>query len=84
MKINNPRRDVVTKKSYPREQLLRLVVAEGKLVFDKDMKMPGRGLYVLKDPKAIEGLSPRHLVRIVRIDEVELTALKKELLDGLL
>ncbi len=41
--------DVLSRERYPRERLLRLVKAGEEVVLDPTGKIPGRGVYVLKD-----------------------------------
>lgn len=48
------RMDLLTRKSYPRNKLVRLVLVEGKLTLDLDNKLQGRGIYFLKDKDTIE------------------------------
>lgn len=48
------RMDVLTRKPYPEEKLFRLTLSEGKLVYDKNHTLKGRGIYVLKDKENLE------------------------------
>lgn len=43
------RMDVLSRERYPRERLLRLVKVGEDVVLDPEGKLPGRGVYVLKD-----------------------------------
>lgn len=64
-KIQSVRTCLYSNKKYPKEELIRFVKVNNKLVIDKQHKMLGRGYYlkitpqVLKDPKLIQVLSKR-------------------------
>ncbi|MCH3966493.1 MAG: DUF448 domain-containing protein [Bacilli bacterium] len=45
--------DVLTRKTYPRKDLYRLVVREEEVLFDKDNTLPGRGFYLYRDKEKI-------------------------------
>lgn len=47
------RMDVLSRERYPRERLLRLVKVGEDVILDLDGKLPGRGIYVLKDVEHI-------------------------------
>ena len=55
MKVTPLRMDIVSRTSYPKESLLRFVLANGDLVVDKNHSKPGRGIYLLpanlEDPR---------------------------------
>lgn len=53
MITNNPRMDVLSRKRLPKEELLRLVLADGKYVPDVSGKAPGRGIYVIRDAELL-------------------------------
>lgn len=48
MKITNERTDIVSRKPYPRETLIRLVIEDGKLILDERKTLKGRGVYLKK------------------------------------
>ena len=48
MRIVNDRTDIVSRKRFPRETLLRLVVKDEKLILDKEKTLKGRGVYLKK------------------------------------
>ena len=50
------RRDIVSRKSFPKKQMFRLVRLNDVLILDEDYKLNGRGLYVLKDQATIDTL----------------------------
>ena len=54
MKASNPRMDVLSRARFPKERLLRLVLIDGVYLPDKEGKIPGRGVYLLKDKAAVE------------------------------
>jgi predicted RNA-binding protein YlxR (DUF448 family) len=58
----NLRRDIFSKKSYPREALFRFVVKEGSVVYDPSGHLPGRGFYLLKSLPALELAAKNHLL----------------------
>lgn len=51
------RTDIVTRKSFPKEELLRFVVRDGKLHYDPSGKAAGRGFYLHPESrdKALDG-----------------------------
>ena len=53
--------DLVSRKSYPKEKLFRLVVKDGSLVLDMDGSLPGRGIYILRDKKTVETFFKRKM-----------------------
>lgn len=48
MKVENPRTDILSRKRFSREDLVRFVVFGGVLTKDDDHKLPGRGVYLKK------------------------------------
>ena len=54
MRKNPLRMDIVSRKSFPKETLLRFVVIDGDIALDKDHILPGRGCYLFKDKKSLE------------------------------
>ena len=48
MKVANQRTDVLSRKRYSREDLVRFVVISGVLTRDDNQKLPGRGVYLKK------------------------------------
>ncbi len=57
------RMDILSRKSYPREELFRLVKQEGKLILDLEGSLPGRGVYVCKDAETLEKVFQKGLLR---------------------
>ena len=57
MKKTSYRRDIVSRVSYPKEELLRFVLRDGKIVYDPSASLPGRGFYLAKEnvEKAMDG-----------------------------
>ena len=80
MQINLPRTDIASRKAYPKQQLLRLVVAAGKLTIDSQGNLPGRGYYLKKDAASLEtAIKKKAFERILRrpLSEEELCAIKE-------
>ncbi len=54
MKKENPRLDAVTRKPYPKSELLRIALVSGVVTPDPKGELPGRGLYILRDPSSLQ------------------------------
>ncbi len=66
------RRDILTRKTYPKNELFRFVKRDGYLIFDKDYSMEGRGYYIHKDEKSILSLKNKNaFTRIGRISDLD-------------
>lgn len=48
MKVENTRMDILSRKTYSREELIRFVIKDNNIVIDNDNSLPGRGVYLLK------------------------------------
>jgi predicted RNA-binding protein YlxR (DUF448 family) len=75
MKIVNDRTDIVSRKRFPRETLLRLVIKDDKLILDEEKTLKGRGVYLKKGSgkDAIKkGSLNRYLHRPISKEEEEL------------
>ena len=80
MKRENPRLDVATRKSFPKNQLLRLVKIGPKVVVDKSQSLLGRGYYLHKDEAALELALRRHVFERLfhrPLSEEEIASLKE-------
>lgn len=77
--INN-RRDIVTKKSFPRNELIRISISkEGLTKIDKEYKLGGRGIYVL--PESIkEGLNNKIIFKNIKRFKGNFEEIKEDLL----
>lgn len=73
------RMDLLTRKSYPKQELLRLVFSDGKLIYDKDGNLPKRGIYIHKDSQTIEKVFQKGLLKRFVKDQDLLLALEREL-----
>ena len=62
MKVVVERMDILTRKTFPKESLLRLVRVDDVLVLDKDQTMPGRGLYLLAETETVSRLRKKNLL----------------------
>ena len=79
MKRENPRQDIVSRQSFPREELVRFVIVLGEL---RLMESGGRGRYIHKDRKSLETAIRKHVFeRFLHrpLNEAELAALKEAL-----
>ncbi|HIU70289.1 MAG TPA: YlxR family protein [Candidatus Enterosoma merdigallinarum] len=62
MKVVVERMDILTRKTFPKESLLRLVRVDDVLVLDKDQTMPGRGIYLLAETETVSRLRKKNLL----------------------
>lgn len=76
------RMDLLTRKSYPRNQLIRLVLIDGKLILDLNHKILGRGIYLLNDGNTLEKVFKKGLLKRYCKDEEVLENLKREIQDA--
>lgn len=72
----NQRRCVVCRQVKDKSELLRVVKASDKILFDTTGKQEGRGAYVCKSPECVELLCKRR-----NLDKVFKTKLPNELYD---
>ena len=75
MQRENERTDILTRKSYPKEKLLRFTLAEGKI----SLSPKGRGYYLLKEPTLLDRLKGnKAMQRLLHrdISEEEIALLK--------
>lgn len=57
----NIRRCAFSRQHYPKEKLLRFVLVNDKIVYDKDQNLQGRGLYIYPNEKNIMLLKKSNL-----------------------
>lgn len=69
------RMDILSRKKYPKDELIRLVKQDDKLVLNGDLK--GRGIYIHKDRETILKVFNKGLLKRYNIDN---ESLKEELL----
>lgn len=62
MRKENPRMDIATRKSYPKQELFRLVLSSGKPTLDETGTLPGRGVYLHKSLESIAIAKKKHLL----------------------
>ncbi len=62
MKVVVERMDILTRKTFPKKSLLRLVRVDDVLVLDKDQTMPGRGIYLLAETETVSRLRKKNLL----------------------
>ncbi len=77
------RMDFSTRKVYPRKDLFRLVKTEEGLVLDKEDKLPGRGIYLLKDEETVKRVSEKKMLRRFTSSDEDILRLSKELMNAL-
>ena len=63
-------------KSQPKAGLLRVVSVEGRLTADLKSRLPGRGMYICRDPRCLQAAIKknalsRNFKRSIREDEYE-------------
>lgn len=63
MKFLVTRMDILSRKSYPINELIRLKKADDTLVLDIDHSMKGRGIYLHKDKETIDIAYKKHLLK---------------------
>lgn len=73
------RMDILSRTSYPKEELYRFVKQDGKFLLDKDYKLPGRGVYVHKDEETLHKVFQKGMLRKYASKE-ELEVLESELI----
>lgn len=64
MQIQNKRRDIFSHQSYPKDELIRFIVKDGKIIFPS-FSYAGRGYYIKKD-KVAEALKGKTFERILK------------------
>ena len=77
MQVSNPRFDIATRKPYPKEELLRLGVEQGRLVISPK---GGRGFYLHRDHLDL-ALKSKAFQRYLHrpLDESEIAMLREAL-----
>lgn len=80
MKYTVSRMDILTRKSYPIDELFRLTITDDGLVLDLDSSRKGRGLYLHKDKNTIETAKKKKLLLRYLKDEEKLNQLIEEML----
>ena len=63
---------ILTRKTFLKEEMFRLVKKDGTIYFDKHQNMNGRGYYISKDKEHIKKAQDKHsLSRILKSDVPE-------------
>lgn len=62
---------IVTREKYPKNELLRIVENDGKIVADLTGKLNGHGCYIKKDLEVLELLKKRKLLNNIFEKEVD-------------
>lgn len=77
------RLDIVSRKTFPKKELFRLVKdEEGKLQLDKDSSLIGRGLYLHKDEETLKAARKKGVLKRYS-KNTDFDALFKEMEDDL-
>ncbi len=72
MKIENERMDILSRKSYPKKELFRLVFLNHELLLEKDSPLKGRGVYLKKDKDSVASARKKKLLeRRFRLDNCD-------------
>lgn len=82
MKYTVSRMDILTRKSYPIDELFRLTITDDGLVLELDSSRKGRGLYLHKDKNTIEAAKKKKLLLRYLKDEEKLNQLIEEMLSN--
>ena len=62
MRKENKRTDILSRSSYPKDELFRIVIVHRLAIFDSTYKMAGRGLYLHKDKESVLALQKKGLL----------------------
>ncbi len=76
------RMDLLSRKSCPKQELIRLVFTDGKLVYDRNGNLPCKGIYIHKDSQTIEKVFQKGILKRYTKDKELLLALERELKDA--
>ena len=79
MKRENERMDLLSRKSFPKAELFRLVFSDHELLLEKDRPLKGRGVYLKKDKESIALARKKKLLeRRFRLADCEAIYLEME------
>lgn len=83
----NPKRkilrmDLLTRNTYPREELCRLVYLDGSLHLDTK-GCPGKGIYIHKDEETVKKVFQKKMLRRYVSSNEDLARLESEILNAL-
>ena len=79
MKIENERMDIMSRKSYPKKELFRLVFLNHELLLEKDSPLKGRGVYLKKDKASVANARKKKLQeRRFRLEDCDAIYLEME------
>ena len=79
MRIENERMDIMSRKSYPKKELFRLVFLEHELLLEKDSPLKGRGVYLKKDKASVANARKKKLLeRRFRLEDCDAIYLEME------
>ena len=62
------RMDILSRSSFPKEELIRLVKVDNKLVIDIENKLPGRGYYIKKDKSTLAKAKKKDALKRIGAD----------------
>ncbi len=79
MKRENERNDILSRKSYPKKELFRLVFLNHELLLEEDRPLKGRGVYLKKDKESVALARKKKLLeRRFRLEECDAIYLQME------
>ncbi len=79
MKRENERNDILSRKSYPKKELFRLVFLNHELLLEEDRPLKGRGVYLKKDKESVALARKKKLLeRRFRLEDCDAIYLQME------
>ncbi len=79
MKRENERSDILSRKSYPKKELFRLVFLNHELLLEEDRPLKGRGVYLKKDKESVALARKKKLLeRRFRLEDCDAIYLQME------
>ena len=79
MRRENERIDILSRKSYPKKELFRLVFLNHELLLEEDRPLQGRGVYLKKDRESVAAARKKKLLeRRFRLDDCDHVYLEME------
>lgn len=76
------RMDILSRKSFKKSEMYRLVMLDGTLTFDKEMNLPGKGIYIHMDEETIKKVFAKKMLRRYTSSTETLQRLESEMMDA--